>query len=117
MIFRRLSTIAAVVVLGAATGAAQTEQLAPVPQMSTPPPLVHPQGATAPPMVVTLQAALQRAQVNDSTSQQAVAAAAVARAEAAVARAALLPAASNTTQSGGNQASGVNPSGRAGTRD
>ena len=112
MISRRLSTIAAVVVLGAATGAAQTEQLTPVPQMSTPPPLVHPQGATAPPMVVTLQDALQRAQVNDPTYQQAVTDAAVAHAEAAVARAALLPEVSNTTQYVGNQANGVNPNGR-----
>ena len=107
---RSLIAFAAVVVLAAATAGAQTTPATPPP---TPPlPLVHPQGAAAPPMVLTLQDALQRARGNDPTYQQAVTDAAVAHQDAVAARAALLPELSNTTQYMGNSANGVNPNGR-----
>jgi len=61
MIHLRLMAFAAVVVfVTTAATHAQTTPAAPA-QTNPPLPLVHPQGAAAPPMVVTLQDALQRA--------------------------------------------------------
>ena len=74
--------------------------------------LVHPEGATGPPAVVTLQDALQRARQNDAQFQAVVTDAQVAHEDRVQARAALLPALSNTTQYLGNSPNGVNPNGR-----
>ena len=110
MTSRSLVAFAAASVLVTAAAYAQTPQATPP---ATPPlPLVHPQGAAAPPMVLTLQDALQRARGNDPTYQQAVTDAAVAHQDAVAARAALLPELSNSTQYMGNSPNGVNPNGR-----
>jgi outer membrane protein TolC len=112
MIHRRLMAFAAVVVFVTTAAAhAQTTPAAPA-QTNPPLPLVHPQGAAAPPMVVTLQDALQRARENDPTYQSAVTDALVAHQDAVAARAALLPELSNSTQYMGNSPNGVNPNGR-----
>jgi len=112
MIHRRLMAFAAVVVF-ATTAAAHAQTTPAAPAQTNPPlPLVHPQGAAAPPMVVTLQDALQRARENDPTYQSAVTDALVAHQDAVAARAALLPELSNTTQYLGNSPNGVNPNGR-----
>jgi outer membrane protein TolC len=63
-------------------------------------------------MVITLQDALARAQVNDAQFQASVSDAQIAHEDAVQARASLLPAFSHTTQYLGNQANGVNPNGR-----
>jgi len=81
-------------------------------QQAPPLVLMHPQGATAPPAVLTLQDALQRAQRNDTQFQTAVGDAAIAREDRVQAHAALFPALSNTTQFLGNSPNGVNPNGR-----
>jgi outer membrane protein TolC len=74
--------------------------------------LVHPQGTSAPPAVLTLQDALQRARQNDAQFQTSVTDADVAREDRVQARAALLPSLSNSTQFIGNSPNGVNPNGR-----
>jgi outer membrane protein TolC len=100
---------AAAVVLWASVAAAQG---APDAQTVPPLPLVHPDGAAAPPMVITLKDALQRAGQNDPQYQASASDAANAHQDAVQARAALLPELSNTTQYLGNQSNGVNPNGR-----
>jgi outer membrane protein len=107
----RLIALAAVVIAATTTARAQTTETTP-PQTNPPLPLVHPQGAAAPPMVLTLQDALQRARENDPGYLSSAAEATIAHQDAVVARAALLPELSNTTQYLGNQANGVNPNGR-----
>src|SRR5215470_7763485 len=107
----RLIALAAVVIAATTTARAQTTQTAP-PQTNPPLPLVHPQGAAAPPMVVTLQDALQRAREIDPTYQSSATEAAITHQDSVVARAALLPELINSTQYLGNQANGVNPNGR-----
>src|SRR5206468_11371132 len=96
----------AIVILACVSAAAQEAQ--------PPPPLelVHPEGANAPPAVLTLQDALQRARRNDTQFQTAVTDAAIAREDRAQARASMFPALSNTTQFLGNSPNGVNPNGR-----
>jgi outer membrane protein TolC len=74
--------------------------------------LVQPQGPASPPIVVTLQDALDRAKNNDVPLQSAVADALVAREDRLQARAALLPGVSNSTQYLGTQGNGTLPSGR-----
>lgn len=74
--------------------------------------LVHPEGPSSPPLVLTLQDALERAKQNDGQFQAVVADADIARGDRAQAKAGLLPAFSHTTQYLGNQANGVNPNGR-----
>src|SRR5437763_13968080 len=77
----------------------------------------RPQGAAAPPPVITLQDALDRAKQVDVQYQLAVADAAVAREDRLQAKAALLPSVSHTTQYLGTQGNGVAPSGRFVTND
>src|SRR5437763_7756996 len=77
----------------------------------------RPQGAAAPPPVITLQDALDRAKQVDVQYQLAVADAAVAREDRPQAKAALLPSVSHTTQYLGTQGTGVAPSGRFVTND
>jgi outer membrane protein len=74
--------------------------------------LVQPQGPAAPPAVITLQDALDRAKNNDVQLQTAIADAAVAREDRLQARAALLPSVSNSTQYLGTQGNGAIPTGR-----
>ena len=74
--------------------------------------LVQPEGASGPPLVVTLQDALQRAKQNDAQFQASEAEAALAREDRVQAKAGLLPSLSYTTQYLGNQPNGVNPNGR-----
>ena len=81
-------------------------------QAGSPLPLVHMEGAAAPPVMVTLQDAIERARANDSTFQASAADALNAAEDRVQAKAALLPALSGTTQYLGNQANGVNPNGR-----
>jgi len=74
--------------------------------------LVQPQGPAAPPIVVTLQDALERAKNNDVQLQSAIADAQVAREDRFQARTALLPSVSNSSQYLGTQGNGTLPSGR-----
>src|SRR5438309_4691729 len=74
--------------------------------------LVQPQGPAAPPIVITLQDALDRAKNNDVQLQSAIADAQVAREDRFQARTALLPTVNNSTQYLGNQGHGVLPTGR-----
>jgi outer membrane protein TolC len=79
--------------------------------------LVQPQGEAAPPQVITLQDALDRAKKLDVQVQSAISDAAVAREDRAQARSSLLPTVSGTTQYLGTQGDGVYPSGRFVTND
>jgi outer membrane protein len=74
--------------------------------------LAQPQGQAAPPPLITLQDALDRAQRLDAQYQAAVANAAIAREDRVQARSSLLPNVSQTTQYLGTQGNGVLPSGR-----
>ena len=96
----------AVVFAGASGARAQDVQTGP------PLSLVHPEGPAGPPVVLTLQDALQRAKQNDAQFQASVADAAIARDDRVQARAGLLPAFSHTTQYLGNSPNDVNPNGR-----
>jgi outer membrane protein TolC len=82
------------------------------PPPQPPLPLVHPEQAAGPPLVLTLRDALDRAKQNDVQLQTAVSDADTAREDRMQARAALLPSVSATTQYIGNQPNGVNPNGR-----
>ncbi|MBS1818640.1 MAG: TolC family protein [Acidobacteria bacterium] len=82
------------------------------PQPPATPALAQPQGPGAPPAMLTLADALDRARENDASFQTAVADSLSAREDRVQARAGLLPAVSGTTQFIGNQANGVNPNGR-----
>lgn len=77
-------------------------------QAEAPPPfqLVQPQGQSAPPPVVTLQDALERAKQVDAGYQAAMTDAAVAREDRLQAKAALLPSVSHLTQYLGTQGNG-----------
>ena len=79
--------------------------------------LVQPQGAAAPPPVITFQDALERARQIDAQYQLAVADAAVAREDRFQAKSALLPSVTHTTQYLGTQGNGLAPSGRFVTND
>ena len=74
--------------------------------------LMQPQGQAAPPALITLQDALDRAKRIDAQFQLAVSNAAVAREDRAQARSSLLPSVSQTTQYLGTQGNAVAPSGR-----
>ena len=74
--------------------------------------LVQPQGQAAPPPLITLQDALDRAQKLDAQSQLAISNAAIAREDRVQARSSLLPGVSQTTQYHGTQGNGTLPSGR-----
>src|SRR5437870_10813899 len=77
----------------------------------------RPQGPAAPPAVITLQDALERAKQVDAPYHLAIADAAVAREDRVQAKSALLPTASHTTQYLGTQGNGRAPSGRFVTND
>jgi len=79
--------------------------------------LVQPQGQAAPPPVITLQDALDRAKKLDTQYQLAITDAAVAREDRFQARSSLLPTVTHTTQYLGTQGNGVAPSGRFVTND
>jgi outer membrane protein len=81
-------------------------------QTGPPLPLVHPETPSGPPLVLTLQDALDRAKQYDAQLSAAAAEADVARGDRVQAKAGLLPALSYTTQYLGNQSNGVNPNGR-----
>jgi len=74
--------------------------------------LVQPQGQAAPPQLITLQDALDRAKKLDAEYQNAIAGAAIAREDRTQAKSQLLPSVSQTTQYLGTQGNGVLPSGR-----
>jgi outer membrane protein TolC len=84
-----------------------------------PPPLqlVQPQGQAAPPPVITLQDALDRAKMLDAQYQLAVTNASLAREDRKQAKAALLPGVSATTQYLLTQGNGITPNGRYVTND
>ena len=88
-------------------------QTSSIPQLQ----LARPQGENAPPMVITLQDALERARRFDVQVQSAISDAAVAREDRAQARASLLPGVIETTQDLVTQGNGVLPSGRYVTND
>jgi outer membrane protein TolC len=79
--------------------------------------LARPQGENAPPMVITLQDALDRARRFDVQVQSARTDAAIAREDRAQARSSLLPGVINTTQDLVTQGNGLVPSGRYVTND
>ena len=88
-------------------------------QVSEPPSLqfARPQGPAAPPPVITLQDALERAKQVDAPYHLAIADAAVAREDRVQAKSALMPTASYTNQYLGTQGNGRAPSGRFVTND
>src|SRR5712675_1992509 len=75
-------------------------------------PLAQSQGALAPPVVITLQDALERARKLDAEVQSAVSDVKSAGEERVQAKASLLPGINGTSQYLGTQGNGVNPSGR-----
>src|SRR5438445_6567629 len=77
----------------------------------------RPQGPAAPPAVITLQDALDRAKQVDAQYNLALADAVVAREDRLQAKASLLPSVSHTTQYLGTQGNGLAPSGRFVTND
>jgi outer membrane protein TolC len=79
--------------------------------------LVQPQGQAAPPPLITLQDALDRATRLDVQYQLAISNAVIAREDRVQARAALLPGISQTTQLLQTQGNGVTPNGRFVTND
>jgi len=81
------------------------------PRTETPLTLAGPEGSSAPPVVITLQDAIERARQNDAQFQSTVADVDIARGDVTQAKAAELPAFSATTAYIGNQA-GPNPTGR-----
>jgi len=72
----------------------------------------RPQGPAAPPTLITLQDALERARKIDTTVQSALADVEIAREDVLQARAARLPSLSGNAQYIGTQGNGVTPSGR-----
>jgi outer membrane protein TolC len=83
----------------------QTPEVPPIP-------LVQPQGPAAPPPLITLQDALDRAKKLDAQYQAAISNAAIAREDRVQARSSLLPSVSQRTEYLGTQGNGVLPSGR-----
>ncbi len=79
--------------------------------------LVQPQGQAAPPPLITLQDALDRATRLDVQYQLAISNAVIAREDRVQARAALLPGISQTTQLLQTQGNGTTPNGRFVTND
>src|SRR5262245_55807574 len=79
--------------------------------------LVQPTGPAAPPVVVTLPNALERARAIDAQFQSAVTGARVAREDRIQAKASLLPSVGHLTEYLGTQGNGVLPSGRFITND
>ena len=107
----RLLSLVVVAVVAIAPAVAQTDGNRPAFQ------LVLPQGPAAPPPVITLQDALDRARKIDAQFQSSVADVAITREDRRQARSSLLPSVSYTTQYLGTQGNGVSPSGRFITND
>jgi len=103
--------VGAVGLLAASPAAAQGAAAAPPLQ------LVRPDGPSAPPPVVTLRDALERARENDAQYRATAADAESAREDRVQAKSSLLPALSHTTQYLGTQSNDVLPSGRFVTND
>jgi len=97
MLLRIVVPASIVTVLCTVTLGAQGQPL--VPPLS----LAQPEGQTSPPMVVTLQDALERARRNDAQFQTSVTDAQLAKEDRVQAKAAILPAFSHTTQWLGTQ--------------
>jgi outer membrane protein TolC len=110
MMQSRLAVAAAAILLASASASAQQ----PPPSSGPPLTLMQPDAPAAPPAMVTLQDALDRARQNDAQFHTAVADAQVAREDRVQAKASLLPAISYTTQYLGNSPTpnNVNPNGR-----
>ncbi len=85
--------------------------------LGTPLQLVQPEGQSAPPPLITLQDALERARRLDAQFQSAIADAQIARQDRVQAKSSLLPSLSHTTQYLGTQGNGFAPSGRFVTND
>jgi outer membrane protein TolC len=101
-----IASLAAALLLSTSSASAQ-------PPPSVPPlVLVQPDAPAAPPVMVTLQDALDRAKQNDAQFQAAVTDAEIAREDRVQARSTLLPGLSFSTQYLGNSPNGVNPNGR-----
>lgn len=83
-----------------------------VPQGIAPPPFARPEGPAAPPAIVTLQDALDKAKELDAAIQSAITDAALVREDRLQAKASLRPSIDQTTQYTGTQGNGLNPSGR-----
>ena len=83
----------------------------------SPLPLMQPQGAAGPPVLITLQDAMNRAQKLDSPYLASVADAQVALEDRRQAKSAMLPQVSSTVQSLVTQGNGITPSGRFITND
>jgi len=112
---RRLTIVAPLAVVAVLSHAPAARAQQPPPAPGGPPlTLVKPDAPAAPPAMVTLQDALDRARQNDAQFQTAVADAQVAREDRVQAKASLLPAISYTTQYLGNSPTpdNVNPNGR-----
>ena len=107
----RLLSLVVVAVVAIAPAVAQTDGNRPAFQ------LVLPQGPAAPPPVITLQDALDRARKIDAQFQSSVADVAITREDRRQARSSLLPSVSYTTQYLGTQGNGISPSGRFVTQD
>jgi outer membrane protein TolC len=107
----RLLSLVVVAVVAIAPAVAQTDGNRPAFQ------LVLPQGPAAPPPVITLQDALDRARKIDAQFQSSVADVAITREDRRQARSSLLPSVSYTTQYLGTQGNGISPSGRFVTND
>jgi outer membrane protein TolC len=109
---RRPSFVAAVVLLVAASKAGAQD----VPAGSLLQ-LVRPEGPSAPPLVVTLSDALERAKENDAQFRSITADAEIAREDRSQTKSSAIPALSHTTQYLGTQSNDVTPSGRFVTND
>ncbi|MGH9610597.1 MAG: TolC family protein, partial [Bryobacteraceae bacterium] len=79
--------------------------------------MVQPPGAAGPPLTITLQDALQRAEKNSPQFQAAVTAVKAAKEGGVQARAAMLPSVSSTVQDLITQGDGISPVGRFVTND
>jgi len=95
----------------AATAFAQTPQVVP------PPPFARPSGPAAPPALITLQDALDKAKALDASIQSAATEASLAKEDRVQAKSSLRPSVDQTTQYTGTQGNGVTPSGRFVTND
>jgi outer membrane protein TolC len=110
-----LAAAAAILTIASTNAPAQT---APAPQAPAPSlQFQHPAGPSAPPVMITLRDALERARQNDVQFQASTTEAEVAAAEARQASAARFPAFSHTTQYLGTQGNGTTPNGRFVTND
>ena len=103
--------VAVVVLLAAWRASAQDVPAGPPLQ------LVRPEGPSAPPVVVTLRDALERAKENDAQFRSTAADAEIAREDRSQTKSSALPALSHTTQYLGTQSNDVLPSGRFVTND